>query len=448
VPWLELALTVRHPQSPVSWHPRADGHPIRTCHKIRLAMRRPTLAAAIAVLAVATATNVAGRGQPPPLQIAAPESIGLAPATLTEATALLRQYVADGKIAGAVAAVARKGSVGYLEAVGVQDLQTRSPMTSRTLFRIYSMAKPVTAVAVMMLHDEGKFRLDDPVSKYLPEFAAVTVVDSPGAAPRPPARPVTVEDLLLHTSGLSHRTSELYRTLGVRSRADTLAVFIGKITRAPLMEDPHTRFRYSEATTVLGRLVEIWSGTPFDQFLKTRLFTPLGMSDTMFWVEPAQRDRLATVYGPAPGGGLTAVEVEAVPFTERPALLEGAVGLVSTVPDYLRFSQMLLDGGTLGGVRVLKADTVARMTANGLPPAVQAARGGSMGWGLANVNVLLTPGASGASVGEYGWDGTAGTIFWVDPRKQTVIVLMTQSAPANPDSLRQRFKAIVQRAIE
>jgi CubicO group peptidase (beta-lactamase class C family) len=234
----------------------------------------------------------------------------------------------------------------------------------------------------------------------------------------------------------------------VRSRADTLPVFIGKITGAPLMEDPHTRFRYSEATTVLGRLVEIWSGRPFDQFLEARLFTPLGMTDTAFWVRPEHRDRLATVYGPVSGGGLAPVEIEAVPFTERPALLEGAVGLVSTVPDYLRFSQMLLDRGALGGVRVLKAATVERMTVNGLPPSVQAARGGSMGWGLANVNVLIAPGASGASLGEYGWDGTAGTIFWVDPVKQTVIVLMTQSSPANPDSLRQRFKAIVQRAIE
>lgn len=379
--------------------------------------------------------------------MAPPASLGLAPATLAEGTALLRQYVADGKIAGAVAAVARRGSVGYLEAVGVLDLQTRTPMTPRSLFRIYSMAKPVTAAAVMMLHDDGKFQLDDPVSKYLPEFATVKVVDAADAAPRPPVRAVTVEDLLLHTSGLSHRTSDLYRTLGVRSRADPLPVFVRKITQAPLMEDPRTRFRYSEATTVLGRLVEIWSGQPFDGFLQARLFGPLGMTDTTFWVQPAQRDRLATVYGPAPGGGLIPVEIEAVPFTERPALLEGAVGLVSTVPDYLRFSQMLLDGGTLGGVRLLKAETVARMTANGLPPAVQAARGGSMGWGLANVNVLLAPGSAGASVGEYGWDGTAGTIFWVDPVKQTVIVLMTQSAPANPESLRQRFKAIVQRAI-
>jgi CubicO group peptidase (beta-lactamase class C family) len=377
-----------------------------------------------------------------------PDTIGLDSSALAEATALLRQYVADQKIAGAVAAVARNGSVGYLEAVGVQDLQTRTPMTPRSLFRIYSMAKPVTAVAAMMLLEEGKFRLDDPVAKYLPEFADVKVVDAPGAPPRPPARAMTVEDLLLHTSGLSHRTSELYRTLAVRSRADTLPVFIGKITGAPLMEDPHSRFRYSEATTVLGRLVEVWSGRAFDEFLQTRLFTPLGMTETTFWVRPGQRDRLATVYGPAPGSAsLTPVEMETVPFTEKPALIEGAVGLVSTVPDYLRFSQMLLDKGTLGSVRVLKPATVERMTANGLPADVQAARGGTMGWGLANVNVLLDPGTSGASRGEYGWDGTAGTIFWVDPVKQTVIVLMTQSSPPNPDSLRQRFKVIVQRAV-
>ena len=401
---------------------------------------------AILAIAIAIATALTGRAQQI-LPSAAPETIGLAPAPLAEATALLRQFVADGKIAGAVAAVARHGSVGYLEAVGVQDLQTRAPMTSRSLFRIYSMAKPVTAVAVMMLHEDGKFRLDDAVSKYLPEFAEVKVVDAPGAPPRAPTRPITVEDLLLHTSGLSHRTSDLYRTLGVRSRADTLPVFIGKITKAPLMEDPHTRFRYSEATTVLGRLVEIWSGRPFDEFLQTRLLTPLGMTDTAFWVRHEQRDRLTTVYAPAPGGGLAPVEIETVPFTEKPALLEGAVGLVSTVPDYLRFSQMLLDKGTLGGVRVLKATTAERMTANGLPAAVQDGRGGPMGWGLANVNVLLEPGTSGASRGEFGWDGTAGTIFWVDPVKQSVVVLMTQSSPANPDSLRQRFKAIVQRAV-
>ena len=381
------------------------------------------------------------------LPAVAPAAIGLAPDALGEATRLLERFVADGKIAGAVAAIARDGKVGYLTAVGVQDLTTRAPMTPRSLFRIYSMAKAVTAVAVMQLHDEGRFRLDEPVSKYLPEFAEVRVVDSPGAAPRPPARPITVEDLLLHTSGLSHRTSELYRTLGVRDRTDTLPAFVRKITRAPLMEDPHTRFRYSEATTVLGRLVEVWSGQPFDRYLTTRVLQPLGMSDTVFWVEGERVARLATVYGPGPGGQLTKVEPEAVPFTTKPALLEGAVGLVSSVPDFLRFSQMLLDGGALGGVRVLKAETAAGMVTNGLGPAVLAARGGPRGWGLANVDVLVAPDGTGAPLGEYGWDGTAGTIFWNDPVAKTSIVLMTQSMPANPDRLRQQFKAVVQRAI-
>ena len=378
---------------------------------------------------------------------AEPASIGLAPDVLAEATRLLERFVSDGAIAGAVAAVARDGKVGYLTAVGAQDLATRAPMTPRSLFRIYSMTKAVTAAAVMQLHDEGRFRLDDPVSKYLPEFAEVRVVDAPGAAPRPPARPITVEDLLLHTSGLSHRTSELYRALAVRLRTDSLPEFVRKITRAPLMEDPHTRFRYSEATTVLGRLVEVWSGQPFDRYLTTRVLQPLGMSDTVFWVEGERVARLATVYGPGPDGRLTKVEPEAVPFTTKPALLEGAVGLVSSVPDFLRFSQMLLDGGTLGGVRVLKAETASRMAANGLAPDVLAARGGPRGWGLANVDVLVAPDGTGAHLGEYGWDGTAGTIFWNDPVAKTSIVLMTQSMPANPDRLRQQFKAVVQRAV-
>ena len=169
----------------------------------------------------------------------------------------------------------------------------------------------------------------------------------------------------------------------------------------------------------------------------------------MFWAAtPDQRARLTTVYGPAPDGGLMPVETETLPFTERPTLIEGAVGLLSTVPDYMRFSQMLLNRGELDGVRLLSAKTVETMTANGLSEAVQKARGGTMGWGLANVQVLLTTTAGDpASKGEYGWDGTAGTIFWIDPAKETVIVLMTPSQPSNPDQIRQRFKAIIQQAV-
>lgn len=386
--------------------------------------------------------------EPDPLPRATPESVGLAPTRLRQATDLLNQFVTDGKIAGAVAAIARKGKLAYLEAVGVQDLEARTPMTERSIFRIYSMTKPVTAVAVMMLHEEGRFSLNDPVSKYLPEFQKVAVLESAAGTTRRPSREITVEDLLLHTSGLSHRTSELYTRVQVRSRAIALPQFIENIVRAPLIEDPHTRYRYSEATTVLGRLVEIWSGKPFDVFLNERVFRPLKMADTGFWVAPEQRARLARVHTPA-AGGLTPIEIEVVPFTDRPALIEGAVGLVSTVPDYLRFSQMLLNKGELDGVRILQAATVATITANGLPDAILKARGGAMGWGLANVNVVLDPTTLNypANRGEYGWDGSAGTIFWIDPGKEMITILMTQSSPANPDSLRQRFKTLVQQSL-
>jgi len=311
------------------------------------------------------------------------------------------------------------------------------------------MTRPITAVAVMMLHEEGRFNLDDAVAKFIPEFNNVMVAGVQGAAPRRPAKPITVRDLLLHTSGLNARTSEIYRREQVRARTMTMAQFIANVVRVPLMEEPGTRFRYSEGTTVLGRLVEIWSGKPFERFLEERIFRPLRMTDSMFWAGTADTGaRLTTVYSPAPGGGLTPVETETVPFTERPTLIEGAVGLLSTVPDYVRFAQMLLNKGELDGVRLLSADTVKMMTTNGLTEALQLTRSGETGWGLANVQVLLGPGAGdSAGSGEYGWDGTAGTIFWVDPVTELITVLMTQSVPSNPDQIRQRFKAIVQQAI-
>ena len=378
-----------------------------------------------------------------------PESAGLSAARLRDATDLLNRYVTEHRIAGAVAAVARRGQVAYLEAVGVQDLQTRAPMTERSLFRIYSMTKSVTAVAVMMLHEERRFALDDAVATFIPEFKNVMVSAEPGAAPRPPARPITVRDLLLHTSGLNHRTSEMYRREQVRTRTMTMAQFIANLVRVPLMEDPGTRYRYSESTTVLGRLVEIWSGKPFEVFLEERIFRPLRMTDTMFWAAtPEQRTRLTTVYGPAPGGGLTKVDVETLPFTERP---DAHRGRGRPAVDRARLRALRSDAAQQGGTGrrpLAECEHRGTMTANGLSDDVQKARGGSMGWGLANVNVLLNPPPTDrSSRGEYGWDGTAGTIFWVDPVKQTVTVLMTQSSPSNPDQIRQRFKAIVQHAI-
>jgi CubicO group peptidase (beta-lactamase class C family) len=367
---------------------------------------------------------------------------------LARANALLDEFVRDRKIAGAVAAVARHGRVVSMHAAGVQDVSTGSPMTARSLFRIYSMTKSVTAVAVMMLWEEGSLKLEDPVQKYIPDFSRV-VVASDGAT-RPPSRAITIEDLLLHTSGLNHRTSDEYRRAGVRDRSMTLPTFIGNVVRVPLMEDPGTRYRYSEATTVLGRVVEVVSGKPLDQFFAERIFAPLKMADTGFVARPDQRGLLTTVYAPVEGGGIRPVEIESVPFVEKPALLEGAVGLLSTVPDFMRFSQMLLNKGVLDGVRLLKADTAQMMVVNRLPDTITRDRGGVMGWGLANVNVVLDASRVPypALAGEYGWDGTAGTIFWVDPTKEMVTILMTQSSPANPERIRQRFKALVEAAVE
>jgi CubicO group peptidase (beta-lactamase class C family) len=400
-----------------------------------------TACACLFVIAVVWPLNAGA----PPLPRATPESVGLDSSRLQAATELLKQYVADRKISGAVAAVARHGKVAYLETVGVQDLQSGAPMTERSLFRIYSMTKSVTAVAVMMLHEQGRFALTDPVSKFLPDFKDVVVTVEPDVATRKPERQITVQDLLLHTSGLSHRTSPLYRNAKVRSRSITLPQFITNIVRTPLMEDPGTRYRYSEATTVLGRLVEVWARVPFDQFVQNRVLKPLAMNDTSFWVTPDAVARLATVYTPAEGGGIAPIEIEEVPFTVRPALIEGAVGLVSTVPDYLRFCQMLLSKGELDGARLLTVKTVELITSNGLPPSILASRGGTMGWGLANVNVQMDP--ASPLRGEYGWDGTAGTIFWIDPAREMITILMTQRSPADPDGLRGRFKTLTQAAV-
>ncbi len=378
-----------------------------------------------------------------------PTAVGLSPQGLSEVTDLLTHFVQEQQISGAVAGVARHGQLAFVEAVGYQDLETETAMTETSLFRIYSMSKTVTATAVMMLYEEGRFELDDPVSKYLPEFAEVRVVQAAGAPARPPVRPITVRDLLLHTSGLSHRTSALYQEARVRSRAIPMSKFIQNIVAAPLMEDPGTAYRYSAAPTVLGGLLEVWSGQPLDQLLQQRIFGPLGMADTGFWVEPERSDRLTTVYRKTDGGGLTPHQIEEVPFTERPELLEGAVGLVSTVPDFMRFSQMLLNDGELGGVRLLKKETVDMITSNGLSDAVLARKGNGIGWGLANVNVVLDPSTVPypTSLGEYERGGSAGTSSWINPSEDLVIVLMWQNSPSNPDSLKQRVKTLVHESL-
>lgn len=409
--------------------------------------------ALFAVLCLAAAPPAAAQALAP----AEPESVGLSSSRLAEATAALQARIDASDIAGVVAAAARHGRVVYFEALGQRDRETGDPMARDDLFRVYSMTRPVTSTAVMMLWEEGRFGLDDPIAQYLPQFADQRVFADPAAPDpartRPRAGDITVRHLLTHTSGLGSRHHPVYRAEGVRLRSITLPRMVDNAARVPLFEDPGTRFRYGISTTILGRLVEVWSGRPFDEFLVERLFAPLRMTDTVFWADAERADRLTTVYRlDDASGALYPWAIEDVPFTERPALVEGGVGLLSTVTDYLRFSQMFLNGGVLDGVRVLEPETVALMTRNHVPEAaLPLARSGYMagsGWGL-GFNVVLDAGRYPFPVGEgeYWWDGSSGTRFSIDPEHGLVTVIMAAVSPSRGGGFREEFKRLVHRAI-
>ena len=362
---------------------------------------------------------------------------GFDDAPLQAATAVLQKHVDEHKVAGAVAMAARHGQLGYVAAVGYQDIEQRVPMTERTLFRIYSMTKPVTAVAVMMLVEQGRLQLDDPVAKYLPEFSTVVVRDASGAT-HPPARAITIRDLLLHISGLEHRTSALYRDAQVRSRSIDLSQFVRNIVRVPLMDEPGVRYRYSESTTVLGRLVEVVSGQTFDVFLQTRIFTPLKMVDTGFFATPAQRPRLATVYTPKEDGTIQRAP-DTAPMTMNGMVAQGAyvdgprqcfaggAGLLSTAPDYARLARMFASGGALDGVRILSPKTVQLMTSNFVG---NLNNDGRTGFGL-GFEVVEHMGRSGryGSPGAFGWGAAYYANYWVDPQEDMVGLYFSQFLP-------------------
>ena len=409
--------------------------------------------ALFAVLCLAPAPPAGAQALAP----AEPESVGLSSSRLAEATAALQARIDASDIAGVVAAAARHGRVVYFEALGQRDREAGDPMARDDLFRVYSMTRPVTSTAVMMLWEEGRFGLDDPIAQYLPQFADQRVFADPAAPDpartRPRAGDITVRHLLTHTSGLGSRHHPVYRAEGVRLRSITLSRMVDNAARVPLFEDPGTRFRYGISTTVLGRLVEVWSGRPFDEFLAERLFAPLGMTDTVFWADADRADRLTTVYRlDDASGALYPWAIEDVPFTERPALIEGGVGLLSTVTDYLRFSQMFLNGGVLDGVRVLEPETVALMTRNHVPEAALPLAGSGYmagsGWGL-GFNVVLDAGRYPFPVGEgeYWWDGSSGTRFSIDPEHGLVTVIMAAVSPSRGGGFREEFKRLVHRAI-
>ncbi len=391
------------------------------------------------------------------LERATPEEAGMSSAGLQAITTNLQSHIDNGDIAGVVAAVARNGKIVYFESLGMLDMERGLPMRDDAIFRIYSMAREVTSVAVLKLYEEGKFELDDPISMYLPEFTDQRVLVDPATTDFSQTRErvgdITVAQLLVHTSGLGGRNSGLYREYNVRDRNITLDQMVQRAATAPLFHDPGTQFRYGIHATILGKLIEVWSGQPFQDYLADNLLGPLNMQDTMFWAEGPDRDRLAQLYRPT-DGRLQPYQIESIPFTERPRLIEGGVGMLASTTDFLHFSQMILDGGRFGGRQVFRPETVELMFQNAVPDqAMPIGSGGywlGSGWTLGGFNVVLDPGAYSwpVSEGTIWWDGSAGTRYFIDPQQNMISVIMAQVSPSRGGGFREDFKRLLEEAIQ
>jgi CubicO group peptidase (beta-lactamase class C family) len=421
-------------------------------------MRRP--AAFVIGLAYALlATLASAQGLP----TAKPEEVGLSSARLARVTEVVKAEVAKGRYPGAVALVARKGKVAYFEAVGQLDPPAGTAMSKDAIFRLYSMTKPFVSVAAMMLVEDGRLMLGDPVSKYLPRLAKLQV-SVPRLEPEsgkvtyvlvPAEREMTIQDLLRHTSGLVYggftghaNVKELYAKEGVDWNNVTPAEQIERLAKVPLAHQPGTTWEYSLSTDVLGRVIEVVSGTTLGRFLEERVFGPLKMADTGFLVPSAKVARLAqpAAKDPATGNPIFLLDVTVPQKNDA-----GGAGSAGTVADYARFSQMVLNGGQLDGARLLGRATVAHMASDHLgdirvgSPIL--ARGYGFGLGFAvrketGLNYMT------GSAGEYRWGGAAGTAFWIDPKEQMVVVWMTQAQPGAARGLdRDLFRQLVQAAI-
>lgn len=390
------------------------------------------------------------------LQPADPGSAGMDAAKLELVTARLQRHIDDGDIPGVVAAVARDGKLVYFEALGQYDLENGRDMRPDTLFRIYSMTRQVTSTAVLQQYEQGKFDFDDPISMYLPEFADQRVLLDPGSTDITQTRErvgdITVAHLLTHTSGLGPRSSALYREHNVRDKSISLDEMTSNAARIPLYHDPGTAFRYGIHATILGKLVEVWSGQPFDEYLQENLFEPLGMDSTMFWAEGEDAERLAVVYRPA-DGRLNPYQIEQVPWTSRPPLIEGGVGLLSTAPDFMRYSQMILNKGELDGERVLQTATAELIYQNAVPDSAMPIGAGGYwlgsGWTLGGFNLVMDSDAYDFPVsnGVIWWDGSAATRYFIDPNENMVMVIMGQVSPSRGGGFRENFRRLVDEAI-
>ena len=390
---------------------------------------------------------------------AVPEEVGLSSERLERIGEVFQDYVEEGRIAGAVGMVLRNGKLAYVDAWGMRDLEAGDVMEEDDLFKICSMTKPVASVAVMTLYEEGHFFLSDPIGRYLPALANLRVANLAEASagqeiPTERARrQVTIHDLLRHTSGFTYGdlsntvVDAVYREREILYQP-TLEDQVAALGEIPLLYQPGTQWNYSVSVDVLGRLVEVVSGQPFDVFLRERIFDPLGMADTGFRVPDSKSDRVAPTYGHsgpdrALGPGDTSI------CDLPPTLFSGGAGLRSTAQDYARFAQMLLNGGELDGARILGRKTVELMTVDHLEegmPTGFLSPGWSFGLGF---TVKTEAGLDGlpSSVGEYNWIGIQGTSFWVDPEEDLVGVFMVQIRPNRDITFRDQFKRLVYQAL-
>ena len=400
--------------------------------------------------------GAAAFAQAAPLPEASPEEVGMSTERLGRIDAAMQKAVDSGELPGAVVLIARDGQLVYAKSFGWQDRAKNIPMANDSIFRLYSMTKPVVSVAAMMLVEEGRLGLQEPVSKYIPEFKEMKVgVESKDAEGKPAItlvdakRQITVQDLLRHTSGLtygvlgaSNAIKKMYLDAQIFSQKWVLADFVKALARLPLEFQPGTTWEYGHSTDVLGRVVEVASGQSLDVFLAGRIFEPLKMVDTAFQVPPEKLDRLAQAMPDV----YTGKTPELIDFSKPQTFFAGGHGLVSTAADYLRFAQMLANGGELEGTRILGPRTVEYMTSNHVNPQIDKGPaylpGPGYGFGL-GFATRIDRGQSEwpGSPGDFFWSGYAGTYFWVDPEEELVPVLMTQ------EPLRRQYYRVLMRNL-
>jgi CubicO group peptidase (beta-lactamase class C family) len=373
-----------------------------------------------------------------------PEEVGLSAEKLGRVKTLVQRAVDKGQTAGVVVLVARHGKVAFLETFGKLNASTGKPMPPDAIFRIHSMTKPITTVAALRLYDEGKFKLDDPVSKYLPEFEDLRVHTGKNEETVEAKREMTIRDLMRHTSGLTYgmpngtAVDKMYIAKGIDGPEHSLAEMVSVLGKLPLQDQPGTRFIYSISTDVLARLIEVISNKPIDEFLQNRIFAPLDMRDTGFVVPDDKVVRFTATHRPGDKGVLHVIDDPAKSrYRTKRKYLSGGGGLVSTARDYSRFCQMLLNGGELQGVRLLRAETAKEMTSNQLPAEALPMRLNGfpvpgMGFGLGlSVRLDTKSTKPDPAAGEFGWNGAASTYFWVAPKSDMIVVVLQQVQPYN-----------------